>query len=468
MEACWTLKEVCEEKAKKPHSRKGHMALRVRGQIVLFGGEDVETDNTDDTVEHNTVNMFSMRVIWLYHLDIDRWTKTVLPHTQVIPPPTAEACAVAIGSHIYQHGGSLGPQSLLGTQRTEETGALWKLTSIAEGISWSEIKFQDKKSMPSPRCLHAGWEYADKLWIFGGEGFNPKNYMFNDDEIFESYGNDGDDGSGDDNDKEIISYNDQLACYNPSNQKWIQAWQFGAIPSPRSGHAVAKIKEHIWLCGGQMADEIYDDLYELSMKSLTWTLIEPVSKLTYSARTGHTFTAISDHQIALYGGARVEDDTSLWFLELETLSWKECETSYFDFTDDYGRERHTATVGAESLIIFGGNSYISEDESTCTIDMLQWTLAPKSLVKSAVESAYKNRSVSQEAWKTLPRHFYHQLHAMDEIDAADDSNRDDEEDCDESIDVHDGAADRMIWNFMTETLLTYTRKEMIDLVSMVI
>ena len=360
MEEQYTMKEASEEKAIKPCSRKGHMAVRVPGQIVLFGGEDI-VQNVNGTVNHITVNMFSMRVIWVYHLDIDRWLKTALPETLVVPPPTAYACAVVIGSQIYLHGGIL-----VESETIKATGALWKFTSTAEGITWSEMKFRNKKSIPSPRCLHVGWEYEDILWIFGGAGVRLENYMFkedakdcddndDDDEDYDAENNN--DNENDDNN--ILFGNNQLACYNPNNHEWKVVRVWGAPPSPRGNHAVSKIKDHIWLYGGQMRDEIYDDLYELNMESLTWILIESVSKLTYPFRASHTFTAISDHEIALYGGSKCLNDISLWVLDTQTLSWKQCDASFSDYKDDYGRERHTATMGTESLIIFGGWSYIS-------------------------------------------------------------------------------------------------------------
>ena len=98
---------------------------------------------------------------------------------------------------------------------------------------------------------------------------------------------------------------------------------------------------------------------------------------------------------------------------------------------------------------------ISWDEPSCNINMLQWTLRPKTSVKSAMETAYKNRSVSQQEWNTLPRHLYHQLRAMDEIDAADDKSIGDE-------------ANHMIWNVMMETFMMYTKNEMTALMSMII
>ena len=151
MEVYYTVKEASEETAKEPCSRKGHMAVRVPGQIVLFGGHDTVTANINNTVDHITVNILSMRVIWVYHLDIDRWFKTALPETHVAPPPIAYACAVVIGSQIYLHGGHL-----VESTKAKATGALWKLTNTAEEITWSELKFQDKKSMPSPRSQHVG------------------------------------------------------------------------------------------------------------------------------------------------------------------------------------------------------------------------------------------------------------------------------------------------------------------------
>ena len=272
MEEHYTMKEASEEKAKEPCSRKGHMAVKVPGQIVLFGGEDV-IQNINDTVHLVTVNMFSLRVIWVYHLDIDRWVKTALPETLVVPPPTAYACAVVVRSQIYLHGGIL-----VESETIKATGALWKFTSTAEGITWSEMKFRNKKSIPSPRCLHVGWGYEDILWIFGGAGMRLENFMFNDD------AENNNDNDNDHNDK--FFWNNQLACYNPNNHEWKIVRVWGAAPSSRASLAVARIKDHIWLYGGKMGDEIYDDLYELNMESLTWTLIEPVSVLTHSARTG--------------------------------------------------------------------------------------------------------------------------------------------------------------------------------------
>ena len=466
MEVRWAKKEACEEKAKEPCSRKGHMAVRVPGQIVVFGGEDV-IKNISEQVQYITVSMFSMRVIWVYHLEIDRWTKTALPETHVVPPPSAFACAVAIGSQIYLHGGFL-----VRSDTAESTGALWKLTSAAAGITWSEMKFRNKKSIPSPRFLHVGWEYEEKLWIFGGVGVRLENYMFIKDDSKEGDDSDDDDDNNNDSDDDgKFSWNNQLACYNPNNNKWNTVLFWGTAPSPRSSHAVAKIKDNIWLYGGQTINGIHDDLYKLNMESLTWTLIESSSGLIYSARTGHTFTAVSDHEIALYGGSRFTNDTSLWILDIQTLSWKECDTLFSDCTDGYGRERHTATMGADSLIIFGGWSYsswnVSEHEPSCNINMLQWTLAPKSLVKSAMETVYKNRSVSQQEWKTLPRHLYRQLCAMRKIDAADDKDVGDEaEDWDMSTEdvYNDDAANQIvIWDLMIETFMTYTKNEMIAL-----
>ena len=87
------------------------------------------------------------------------------------------------------------------------------------------MKFRNKKSIPSPRFLHVGWEYEDKLWIFGGAGVRLDDYMFNDgakdcddnndDDDYDAENNDND---NDDNSK--FFRNNQLACYNPKNHEW--------------------------------------------------------------------------------------------------------------------------------------------------------------------------------------------------------------------------------------------------------
>ena len=63
-----------------------------------------------------------------------------------------------------------------------------------------------------------------------------------------------------------------------------------------------------------------DDLYEVNMLSLTWTQVQTSGSLSPMKRHSHSFTAISDEQILLYGES---NDNTSWILDLPSLSWRE-------------------------------------------------------------------------------------------------------------------------------------------------
>ena len=74
---------------KRPNPRWGHTAVRLNRSIVVFGGICKGTDNRH--------RYYSMRVIWSFNLDIERWIKFILPETQMIPKPRAGQCFVVVG-----------------------------------------------------------------------------------------------------------------------------------------------------------------------------------------------------------------------------------------------------------------------------------------------------------------------------------------------------------------------------------
>ena len=144
---------------------------------------------------------------------------------------------------------------------------------------------------PSPRAGHTGWEHAGKLWVFGGKGPSPQHYL-----------NDhGDNISLTAGHSEEI--NNQLLCYDPNIQKWTNPQCFGATPSPRSGHGYSIIKDKGWIFGGWSQNWIYiDELFELTMQSLTWTQIRTVQPRP-EPRCLCTLTALTNNQLVLHGGA---------------------------------------------------------------------------------------------------------------------------------------------------------------------
>ena len=239
------------------------------------------------------------------------------------------AVAVAINGTIYTFIGL--------TMDLEERNALWTLNRTETGcFTRNFVKFKGEKKSPSPRYGHAGWEYAGKLWVFGGRGLSSQHYL-NDhgDNIFLTAG-----GSG------VI--NNQLLCYDPNIHKWTNPQCFGTIPSPRSGHGCSIIKDKVWLFGGSSQNVTpHDELFELTMQSLAWTQILTVQPRP-EARFLCTLTALTNNQLVLHGGLGNEEET--WIMDLTSHVWRQYTSG-----KDHARRHHTESLGLNNnVIIIGG------------------------------------------------------------------------------------------------------------------
>ena len=273
---------------KKPLPRMGHAAVNLKRNIVIFGG-----GYKNDHIPKSMAKCYSMRVIWSYNLDIDRWIKFVLQESRDIPYPSLSACTVSIGSNIYMHGGQLF------TRHRVFANGVWKLSRTSAGdISWTQIQTTD---IIAPRMGHAGWEYMNKLWIFGGIRHNIFDYL-HDDETLQFQ-------------RKSIRNSNQLCCFCLTEHKWMTVKSKGSKPFPRFFLGTTKIMEKIWLYGGHSFFGIFDDLYELQMSTLTWTLVHTTGP--HNLLRSPTLCVISETQLFVYGGKR--NDAS-WLFDLPSFS----------------------------------------------------------------------------------------------------------------------------------------------------
>ena len=147
------------------------------------------------------------------------------------------------------------------TARLPFTNALWRLSAGKDGcFSWDKIQMQEKRKRPSPRSGHSGWEHGKKLWVFGGQGYLPFDYLNDNGNFKNVYLNSG--------------LNNQLLYFDPFCQKWSNINCSGAVPSPRYNHSTAIIKDKVWLYGGKTSPGLCSTLFELNMESITWSKIE--------------------------------------------------------------------------------------------------------------------------------------------------------------------------------------------------
>ena len=340
-----------------------YSAIRLDNFILIIGGVD------------RAGTPLSTRVIWTHNLYTQQWRRHVIPDIRPAPNSFYSAVAVAIDGSIYTYGGI----SVEG-----ERNELWTLSrSETGGFTWSIIDSQCKKESPSPRYGHTGWEYAGKLWVFGGAGPSAEGYLNCHGDIASL--------------RQDILVNNQLLSYDPNTTHWVSPQCFGSVPSPRWKHASAIIKANVFLFGGCIQNRAYtDNFYQLDMNSLTWTQLR-IGHPRPQACSFSSLTATSNNQLVLHGGQSTQgalNDT--WVMDLTSYSWRLYTSCRY-----LPRRNHTAILGVSSnIIIIGG----------CK-DRVQYIghvmLEPKSLKELASCTVY--RHLKELPWKSCSTDLCHIL-----------------------------------------------------------
>ena len=306
--------------------------------------------------------------IWTYNLWTERWRENIIPEDL---PSTAGCCGVAIKSDIYMFGGH-GLSCMF-----------WKLISVEGVFQWNNISMKSAK-IPSPRSNPCGWEYGEKVWIFGGFGELPSGYL-NDHGCFAG--------------GMWPKQNNQLFYYDPSISVWNNVQNTGEVPSPRSSASTAIVGHKVWLYGGVTGDDFdqLDDLYELNMVPLSWTRIK-ANVPRPGAGCASSLTSLTATQL-LYGGS--PEYKSLWILDVESYTWSQ-------YPGSFGQGGHSGTTGLHNeVIILGGFSLHGHTFQPS----LFVRLGPKLLQQLAVGVIYENREALP--WKSLPPKLTHKMMAFE-------------------------------------------------------
>ena len=341
-----------------------HSAAYLDNHIVIFGGI-----NKND-------KPLSARLIWMYNLYTEEWSKHVIPDTSAAPEPFSRAVTTVIDGTIYTFGG-------INAKAYDKTNELWTLTRAELGcFTWSFIEPQCKEESPSPRSSHTGWEYAGNLWIFGGAGLSPEGYLNDHGATSAGFSN--------------FTTNNQLLYYNPNTQKWINPQCFGAVPSPRSGHVCATLKDKVWLFGGWLHSFTFlDDIFELTMLSLTWTQIQ-TSRPWPQAREFCTLTTITDNHLVLHGGKDCKNQlTVIWIMNLTSHSWRQ-----YTLGKDHARWGHTSSPGLSSNVIHVGGFKYHGDSYEVYENVFHVMLEPKCLQQLTMQKIHRHQD--ELPWNCLP------------------------------------------------------------------
>ena len=375
-----------------------HVAVSVGKQILFFGGYSYGTHMND-------VEYISHRTIYMYNLVTWEWCKHIMPDDQQVPHPVADACAAVIHNAVYMFGGFYGItescDSIVAGEHKDNycSNELWKLSKAEYTFKWTRVQVQ---TLPWPRRKASAWEFEGKFWVFGGSWTEQFEYPE------EIYSNDAwhSDTFHD------ISYCNELLSFD-SVHGWELVMCRGTIPSWRHGHASAKIEDKLFLHGGKFEYAAFDDLYELNMKTLTWTILEPCGPTKPVGRGCRTLTAYSNKYIVLHGGqidSRHAMLADTWALDVSSLTWRKCAT------DTDSRSCHTATKaeGYGDLVVVGGMTKdLMGTVWNCT-DIFNFSLFynPKTLEDLALKAIQQNQHLLELREWNMPSGTWHRLQNM--------------------------------------------------------
>ena len=226
--------------------------------------------------------------------------------------------------------------------------------------------------------MHTGWEYAGKLWAFGGKGPLPELYL-------KCHGDFARAGRG-------LLTNNQLLSYDSSTNDWVNPQCFGAVPSPRWGHASAMIRANVYLFGGCIQNRVFtNDFFQLDMNSLTWTQLG-IGQPSPQARCVSSLTATSNNQLVLHGGQSTERETlsDTWIMDGTLYSWGQYTPSR---TKSHLRQNHTATLDLNNNIIIVGGCYKDVHNWRCEYgNIVHVKVEPSSLQQLASCTIYRHRN----------------------------------------------------------------------------
>ena len=315
---------------------------------------------------------FNRRVkIYIYNLYTDQWMRnTILEDANIPPLFMSRCCGVSIDTDVYLYGV---------TVRKDHLSSMWKLKRDRRGcFSWSKV---DVNEEPSYRYYTTGWEYAAKVWIFGGVGIMPTvDGHLNDLENFRfAFSDDGFD----------CGHNNQLLSFDPSCHEWTNIKSVGSVPSHQQEYSSTMYNNKVWIHAGfcYRAD-LSCDLFELNMCNLTWTQIQ-MSEALFDLYSGCSISAITESKLIFHGKTGVT-----WILDLSSLSWKKYEGG-----QDHQRFLHSSMIGLNSsVVITGGYVDYPQHVHKCTYTI---RLEPNSLKQLATKTIYESRATLP--WKDLPK-----------------------------------------------------------------
>jgi len=235
---------------------------------------------------------------------------------------------------------------------------------------------------PDRRCGHSASVIDGKIWIFGGRVKVKKSGFFDTE------------GTG-------VQYRNDLHCYDPTMNEWYRYEPRGIGPSGRALHTAVVVGRKIYIFGGANSSgnrtdsSGFCDLYELDIDTMSWTECE-THNTPPSPCYGHSGTYIGDNKILYFGGQGYKTHNQIHILDLKTLSWYQYAYAGNPLLSRWG---HSATLHDTRILIYGGRD---DDGYFNVIETIDYTtqlieLKPEEQAKEKSKRKKEERNRTREA-----------------------------------------------------------------------
>jgi len=327
-----------------PTSRFGHTAVIYQNSMFIFGGWDGH-DTMQETHEYNYPS--------------NQW----FPVSPRGTPPQARYrhSAVVLGDSMYTFGGVDKQQTRF--QDLHEFNLIHRV--------WSQVATTDIS--PSPRTFHKSVVHNGYMYILGGFDGRRQNDTHR---ILLNHAH-----TPATNGVSSVPASNSL-CYQPRGGMSMSSsapppvigdetegtsalmpedfwhWQTiqgqnGHLYTPRTGHEVVVWDHKFLLMGGTDENARQNDIYQLDVKTMSWSLVEPVTGESPSARSGSKAVVYRD-SIYFFGGYTKKDGdyfNDLFEFNIPTAHWTKLHP---DGHKPSLRTDHSCCIFGPNLFIFGG------------------------------------------------------------------------------------------------------------------
>ncbi|XP_043228857.1 kelch domain-containing protein 2-like isoform X2 [Amphibalanus amphitrite] len=366
--------EPMNAKSPKLHRRVGHVAVKYKNFVVVWGGyeDDEQYDNNAYTREPY---YHPADEVMLYDCEYEVW-HGVRIHGDP-PPRLCGATAGVIGDRMLLFGGFMEDRQL----GTSNVRTVYELD--LNKMAWKQIWADGVPPLACDKLV--SWCYEGKFYLFGGFGPWPDDPGYYRDVRLAAHP-----GAM----REDRCWNDQLVRLADGRWEWPETR--GDRPTPRAAHAAALVGSRAYIFGGRLGNRL-NDFYCLDLETMVWTKLEPSDPAAPvpAARSWHSLTALDDHgRLLLYGGfdALSQPLADPWIWSPSGQRWSPCTW----LSEPPIRMWHAATPGeAGEVVLFGGlASSVLLDQPTYASGSVFLRETPKSLIRLCLDVLDANRETS--------------------------------------------------------------------------